>query len=725
MKRALLLVLLCVAPASADYLWRPIKLGGGGWLTGMDFSVDGTTKVVRTDTYGGYVLDGSTWRQLVTSTSMPGADVVIENQAGLYELRVAPNTPATLYMNFKGGIYQSTDTGHTWTKTAFTPVVVDANDAWRMWGEKMAVDPLDANHVLVGTPLDGLFRTTDGGANWSSIASFPQADETDTDISPGITGIVFDAGSTAVGGRTGTVYASSYGNGIYRSTDAGATWSLLASGPTHARHAVVSSDHIYYAGVYSEGVWKYDAGWTHSTPTNDSHSIALDPNDAAHVVMASDGGHDTDTVDRGANWIYNGTPSLTASDVPWQEDLDVPFSPGIYLSNGNQIYDPVTANKIWMSAGTGVWHTTLTAGMETGPVWTSQTAGIENLVANTILSPPGGVPILASWDRPFFRVANPDVYPSSYGPAVGAVSGGWAVDYVASQPSFLVGIADWNAGPIEDSGTSSDGGLTWTDFPTVPAWSNGVGMGTIAASTTTNYVWVATNKRAPYYTTNGGTSWTKITLPGVEDTEAGWTGLHFAFYLDRHVVAADRVTAGTFYLYHSDHGLFRSTDGGANWTLRYSGAIAPFSGFNAKLKSVPGKAGHLFFTSGGLDGGPDGNTFMHSTDGGQNWSAIANVLEVWDFGFGKEATPGGYPALFLYGWVSGVLGMWRSYDEGATWTFLGNWPLGSFDAIKAVSGDMNVVGKVYVGFAGSGYAYGTPYPTLSGGASLSPGASIH
>jgi len=50
--------------------WKELKIGAGGYLTGMDIAPDGTM-VVRTDTYGAYRWNGTQWQQLVTSTSMP------------------------------------------------------------------------------------------------------------------------------------------------------------------------------------------------------------------------------------------------------------------------------------------------------------------------------------------------------------------------------------------------------------------------------------------------------------------------------------------------------------------------------------------------------------------------------------------------------------------------------------------------------------------------------
>jgi hypothetical protein len=178
--------------------------------------------------------------------------------------------------------------------------------------------------------------------------------------------------------------------------------------------------------------------------------------------------------------------------------------------------------------------------------------------------------------------------------------------------------------------------------------------------------------------------------------------------LKRHIVAADRVTAETFYIYNDLKGLYRSIDGGASWTLVHSGEIAPFSGFNAQLRSVPGQAGHLFFTS-GPQGNPENrhpaaSRLMRSTNGGATWTAVPNVLEVRAIGFGAALT--NYPSIFIAGWVKGIYGIWRSDDNARSWIQIGNFPLGSLDNVTAIDGDKNIFGTAYVGFSGSGYAYG-------------------
>jgi hypothetical protein len=80
---------------------------------------------------------------------------------------------------------------------------------------------------------------------------------------------------------------------------------------------------------------------------------------------------------------------------------------------------------------------------------------------------------------------------------------------------------------------------------------------------------------------------------------------------------------------------------------------------------------------------------------------------VWTFGFGRAAPEKSYPAIYIFGWVGGVVGIWRSDDDAVSWIRISDgFPLASFDQIVAMEGDANTYGTVYVGFQGSGFAYG-------------------
>ena len=361
-----------------------------------------------------------------------------------------------------------------------------------------------------------------------------------------------------------------------------------------------------------------------------------------------------------------------------------------------------------LTGGTGVWVTTQAptsgATQNTPVTWTDQTAGIENLVADEIIVPPGGNPVLASYDRGFFDISNPNAYPSTYGPVDwDTLAAGFSVDYASSDPSFIVGIAEWWGN--EESGYSTNGGQTWTKFPTeIPGGGSSFIGGTIAASTPKNIIWAPSSGNQPYYTLNGGTTWNPITLPGV----SSWSGFDFAWYLDQRSVTADRVLANTFYLYDPGHGVFSTSNGGSSWTKVYSGSIGPDDGFNSTIMSVPGEASNLFYTGGPVgtpSPTPANEPFYRSTNGGATWTTIPNVLDVFCFGFGAAAPGQSYPAIYIVGYVNNVYGIWQSTNNAQSWTNIGTYPTGELDQIFTISGDPNHYGEVYLGFRGGGYAY--------------------
>src|ERR1700686_2909399 len=91
--------------------WKPLAIGAGGWLVGMDIAPDGT-KVVRTDTYGAYLWNGSQWVQLVDVRRYAGGDDVgVDHNEGVYEIRIAPSNTSRLYMMYLGWVFRSDNQG--------------------------------------------------------------------------------------------------------------------------------------------------------------------------------------------------------------------------------------------------------------------------------------------------------------------------------------------------------------------------------------------------------------------------------------------------------------------------------------------------------------------------------------------------------------------------------------------------------------------------------------
>lgn len=705
-------------------------------VTGLKGDTADGLMVARTDTYGAYYWNGSAWVQCATIASMPAADVGFNNTTGdpipdqtnigVYEITIAPSNHSTFYMVLNGYVYKTTNSCATWTRTnlAQQSNVAANTTSYKLLGSKLAVDPADANIVYFGAPA-ALYRTSDGGANWSTIASVPASTDTH--------GIIVTVDQTSTSGGSRVVYASSYGNGVYRSTNGGTTFSLTSSGPTTHNHAIVDQNGVYWqtANSGAQRLWKYASGsWSNINSGqygNLALAVVVDPANANNIWIGLDSGNIVTSTNGGAAWTdpnFNNTQVTGANDIPWLANAG-----DTYMSLGNMVYNKANS-RVYQSAGIGVWYS---ASPGATMQWTSQSVGIEQLVGNQVIVPPGNRPVVASWDRPTFYSANSSVYPSSYGPnTLVQINAGWAVDWSPQTNSTMVGLFNW-FGPIDYSGKSTNSGQTWSAFATTPSLTTGGGSyigGTILAASDSHYIIIQNNGNSAgvYYTANSGSTWTEATVGSVPSvasgSDTGWGG---GYSRNRHVGDCDKTTTDTCYIYNPGSGgalpnfsgVYKTTNGGSSWSNVKSGVLTTYGDgvFNAVLRCVPGKSGHLFYTGGGQTGaGAIGSTqdLKRSSDGGVTWTSVPNVKNVYAIGFGKD-NGGAYPAIYIAGFVTfngGSTYAWGIYrslngDQATpTWTLLGNYPNNSFDTVTWLEGDPSNYGYVYTAFRGSGWAYG-------------------
>jgi photosystem II stability/assembly factor-like uncharacterized protein len=704
------------ADLSADYTWKPMKIGGGGWVTGLDIRPTEKDLVyARTDVSGAYRWNATTssWKQVVTTASMPAGVLAYGKFAGVDSLVGAPKDPRIAYMAYTakpyggdaGQIYRSTDRGDTWTATGFLrhQVKMEPNGEGRQEGERLAVDPANSDLVYFGSLSDGLWTTFDAGKNWSRAAAIPAGTP-----GHGVNTVVFDRASGATQGKTNVIYVTVMENGVFKTNDAGKTWARISdSGPGNAgkpRDAAIGPDRTYYV-VYDDkagatgSVWKYSSAgvWTDITPpapnggSKSWWAVAVNSANARQVVAMIQGGRCFVSNDQGATWTDHGF-RLKSPVVEWQEK-----QANYFLSVGELAFDPFQPGTLWFSEGFGVWRARLPA-KASDIEWISAGAGIEETCGNDVIAPPGGKPVAAMWDLGAFYFSNPDAYTARKSHP-GFMSG-WALDWCPADPKFIAGVfrnhLDFGPQP-NSSGYSTDGGQTWTRFAaletnTAPADLE-YGVIAVSANSPDNIVWCPTKDILPYHTQDRGKTWMRALIDG--STQTGFN----SFPMSQKALCADRVLAGTFYFYSCYDGLFRSTDGGANFTP----VGTPLANrWNIILKSAPGHAGHLWFA-----GGADGGGLWRSTDGGVSWTENAGLQQALNVGLGKARAPGGYPTLFVAGIKDGKHGLYRSTDEGKTWDKIGDYPLGLPDLVDAIDGDKDVFGKVYLAFSGAGFAYGT------------------
>ncbi|MDR1682949.1 MAG: T9SS type A sorting domain-containing protein [Candidatus Symbiothrix sp.] len=686
-----------------NYLWRPLKVGGGGWVVGLWIHpTERDLMYVRADVSGAYRWDAAnqTWKQIVTSTSIPSGFVSYAGYEGVTSICGAPSNPNIAYMAFKNQVFKSVDRGDTWTSTNYygagTPTMAP-NGVGRQEGERLVVDPNNSEVVYFGSINGGLWASYNGGSGWQKISAIPNGT-----ANHGVNTIVFDKNSGTTNSRTNKIFVTVDGQGVYQSADAGANWTKISTiSSPRPRDAELSSDGTYYVCFANEDgatgqVWKYSTAgtWTSITPGGNKNywDIAVDPTNNQRIMVVCNNGQNAYTsTNGGTTWTSQGSFKLSSNGVEWLAKQTT-----YWLSVGEIQFDPFDAGKVWFAEGFGVWWTKDLADSQIQ--WEEASRGIEETCGNTVLSPPGGYPLSAQWDVGVFCHINPDQYNAKR--AWPSFMSAWHIDYCAADPSFVAAVFHNHINDkLNTSAYSSDKGQTWTKFASIPTDFE-YGCIAVSANSKDNIVYLPANGKLPYYTTNKGSAWTQGSFSGI--TSSGYTN----YPSSRKPLCADRVNASTFYFYHND-GIFRSINSGATWTKM---SDSPFPGrANIMMKTVPGRAQDLWIAEGKTVGNPSGGLW-HSTDGGatwtQMWTANSGLQQAFSVGFGKAKTADGYPTIFVAGVSNGTHGVWRSTDAGVTWTQICDYPLGIYGFVDDIDGDKDTFGKVYICFGEAGFAYG-------------------
>ncbi|WP_315764560.1 hypothetical protein [Sphingomonas sp. Y38-1Y] len=718
------------------YQWRPVAIGGGGMISGLSMDAGGKTFVIRTDVYGAYIWDkgANRWSQLVTAASMPAIDRVQNGAAeGAYEIVVAPSRAERIYMAIKGRVYRSDDQGRSWTLPGAGnpfPLTWDANSEYRLHGPFMAVDPRNPDLVFLGTPGNGLWRSADAGASWARVASVPVSVDRNPDAAgaqaPG-TMLWFE--QPAGGKPTGRLFALAPGTGMFVSSNGGLSFTPLGTGGprTLQRGAFDRQGNFWGGDDHSKSIWSFKGGqWTDVTQAKglkalDYAAVAANPR-ADQVIIIDRSGNGYQTSDSGESWSSFGhSAEVGPGDPPWLRTADTAF-----FTTGDLLFDPVVPNRLWTAHGVGVWYADVPPGSAVA-AWVSQTRGIEELVANDVIQPTGGAPLFAGWDFGIHVKSDLNAFSTTFQPGERALISAQQLDWTPARKGFVItNASDARIGCCADgnsvmAGYSSDGGRSWRKFGSLPTppgtkeddpWRMSFGTIAVSSSNADNIIWAAAWNRQPFYTKDGGASWKPVELPGALNETPGSFGHQ---WYQRKTLTADKSQPDTFYLVHSGDGgnapllgLWRTRDGGATWSRTFEGEIAPSSNMAAKLRSVPGHGGHLFFTS-AFEHTTD-TTLRRSRDGGATWDLVPEVNRVDDVAFGKAANGAAYPTIFISGRVGGVYGIWRSTDDAKSWQQLADFPNGTLDQVTVIGADPDVFGRVYIGYKGSGWIWGEPAP---------------
>ncbi|MFI2202746.1 WD40/YVTN/BNR-like repeat-containing protein [Streptomyces sp. NPDC020192] len=697
------------AAAPRTYRWRTAAIGGTGFVTGILFhpTTPGLA-YARTDIGGAYRWDEDTARWTPLTDHLGWDDW---NLLGVEALAVDPAHPDRLYLALgtyaqswagNGAVLRSEDRGDTWRRTDLT-VRLGANEDGRGTGERLLVDPRDSDTLWLGTRHDGLLKSTDRGATWAKDTGFPG---TPTSTGQGVT-LLLSAGRTVYAG-----WGDSDGTtpNLLRTTDGGTTWEPVPGQPTGTSAKVpVRAAHdphtralyVTYAnapgpnGQTDGSVHKLDTAtgtWTDVTPATPQGTdtfgyggVATTAHRPGTVVVSTNNRWSAgDTLyrstDGGRTWVsLKDTAVLDVSETPYLTWGEAEPKFGWWIQA--VAVDPYDCRNILHGTGATIY------GTRDLRHFAPRIRGLEETSVQQLISPPTGTAHLISGNGDIGVLYHERLTASparglAANPVFGTATG---LAQAAAKPSYVVrtGWGDHGNGAF-----STDGGQTWTPFPSQPPLAKDA-PGPVAVSADGSVLlWTFVHgdgtKYPAHRSADGGASWAEVaTCP------KGATPL------------ADPADPTLFYAYDTDAGtLYASTDGGRTFTARATGLPSGDSQF--QLAAAPQGSGDLWLST-------KGNGLYRSTDGGATFTKSGSARAAYTLGFGKAAPGAGYPAIYLVGSTDSALtAVYRSDDQARSWARINDNAHQWGWTGRAITGDPRIHGRVYLATNGRGIQYGEP-----------------
>ena len=526
---------------------------------------------------------------------------------------IATSSPQTVYVgtgewtpgfgaSYPGaGVYVSANGGSTWS--------LRNSCLCRRIG-KLIVDPTNALRVWICGDA-GLERTDDGGTTWSRLRA-------DT-----VTDVVLDPTSAS------TVFIGVAGNGFYKSTDAGATFTLLAGSPTGAgvtfpQIAIgVSGTHGHNFLVIKTGgtVATSVNGGTTFTTASSGHGgyfgwcdvIACAPDDETIVIY---GGVALErSTDGGSTW----------SSLP------------VHADQHAAVFAPSNSNVAYFANDGGVWRS-------------------DNKGA-TVRKVSNGLVITQFYNIGFWRTLSNVIGGGAQDNATNYTTSGltWRPVWTNDGGWFVIDFSDprtmYAEGQNGYVAKSTDGGASWT------AVTSG-----IAGST--NWEGILTMDPNDHLRLYYGTDRVLRTLDGCA---TAWTTVSQALSAEVTSIAVAPSDSSRVYVGTTSGHVFRSDDGGntSPWADKSVGLPARAVG---SIFVDPGNRDLVLISVGGLlstgfpGPGAAAQSVYRSVDGGTTWTNLSGDLPAIT---ANAAVADPSSATTYY--VATDAGVYRTTNSGTNW----------------------------------------------------------
>lgn len=580
----------------------------------------------------------------------------------------------------------------------------------------------------------------------------------------GIVWVTFDSDKSEFGQPTQDIYVgvADKENPVYKSSDGGKTWAPVEGQPTaktftkHNKdaldigiphHGVLASNGMLYITYGDRGgpyqmddgaIYKYNTNtgeWTEITPPSGYDwdgkpeyelyygfgGIAVDAKDPNTIVVASlqswwpdnilfrstDGGETWDPIwEWDAPWPTRKLKyTMDISDAPWLSwgnelnstegglitgsDAENP-APKIGWMIGDLEINPFDSDEMMYGTGATIYGCDNLTDWDKGEYINIRVKGmgIEETAVLSLMTPPiDGVELISGVND----ICGFVHYDLTVGPdcmMTGPVfTGSTGMDYAELNPNYMVRVGTIEKEQYENLkfsvASSSDGGETWSpvtpniSYIVPPVGDEEIAEGGVVAVSADgkSFVWAPDNYRVVSYV-NGG--WNVVdSLP------------------KNAYICSDRVNPNIFYAYAEDT-FYVSTDGGLTFTAKEKIKNGPEV---SKIKAVPGEEGHVW-----VPGSTTG--LWYTTDGGDSFTKVDGIKRSDVVGFGKAKEGADYLAIYAVCEIEGVNGVYRSDDMAKSWIRV-NDDEHQYGSINyAITGDLRVYGRVFVGTNGRGVVYG-------------------
>lgn len=526
--------------------------------------------------------------------------------------------------NSERGVYVTDDGGRTWKQTLSVGPESGASD--------LAMDAQNPSVVYAGVwkfqrrpwtfvsggAEDGLYRSSDGGATWTKLEGHG--------LPTGPVGRIGLGVAPSDGNRVYAVIESKQGV-LWRSQDGGADWtmvsndSLVDARPFYFSHVEVdpkNPDRVY--AMSFETMLSTDAGKTFKPMARDVHSdfhaIWIAPNDPKRIMLGEDGGYAL-TLDGGANWFFSA--NLAIGQI---------YRVGLGSDNPYTVCVGLQDNNGWC-----------------GPSNSLDPSGIQNKSwINTV----GGD---GTWGVP--EPDDPNWIWSDAQDGSVTVYNRVTQDQWSAQPYLPTNHESWQL-------SASKYRFNWESPIAFDPWraANGRVIG-----------WYGGN--VVFQTTDRGRSWTPISpdltrnIKSHQDTAGGpiTNDVSGAEYTDTILdIEASRIRNGEIWV-GTDDGLVQLTrDGGKHWS-NVTPAGGPEYGRYATVAPSPLQDGTAYAINDGHEMGDSAPYVFVTHDFGKSWAKIVGGLPTDEWA--RAVRPDIRDRNLVY--LGTEEGIWISFDGGANW----------------------------------------------------------